>query len=100
MSNSHTGLPFPLSDRLQQALAGRGWVTRTVLAAELHASVREVRDAASQAGGAVLSGNAGLKLTIEATEAEVDDCCGRLSSQAMAMTKRTIETKAAWGSRS
>lgn len=90
-------LPFSLSDRLVRALAGRGWVTRAVLAAELRVSVREIRDAASQAGGAVLSGNAGIKLTAEATQDEVDGCCGRFSSQVSAMTRRIVETKAVWG---
>ena len=99
MSNSHTGLPFPLSDRLQQALVSRGWVTRAVLAAELRVSVREIRDAASQAGGAVLSGNAGIKLTSEATRDEVEDCCGRFSSQVSAMTRRIVETRAVWDAR-
>ena len=82
--------------QLERALIGRGWVTRAVLAAELRVSVREIRDAASQAGGAVLSGNAGIKLTSEATQGEVEDCCGRFRSQVSAMTKRIVETQAAW----
>lgn len=90
-------LPSPLSSQLTRALVGRGWVTRAVLAAELRVSVREIRDAASQAGGAVLSGNAGIKLTSEASQQEVDECCGRFSSQVSAMTRRIVETKAVWG---
>lgn len=89
-------LPFSLSERLTRALLGRGWVTRAVLAAELRVSVREIRDAASQAGGAVLSGNAGIKLTSEATQDEVDDCCGRFRSQVSAMTRRIVETQSVW----
>lgn len=96
MPESGMTLPFPLADRLKSTLAGRGWVTRSVLAAELHVSVREIRDAASQAGGAVLSGNAGIKLTSEATQDEVDECCGRFSSQVSAMTRRIVETRTAW----
>ena len=85
-----------LPERLQSALIGRGWVTRLVLAIELDASVREIRDAASQSGGAVLSGNAGIKLTSKATQWEVDDCCARFSSQVSAMTRRIVEMRAAW----
>ena len=96
-----TTLPFPLTlKRLQRTLEGRGWVTRAVLAAELGVSVRALRDAASESGGAVLSGNDGLKLTSEATQDEVDDCCGRFSSQVSAMTRRIVETRAVWESRS
>ena len=85
-----------LPERLQRALRGRGWVTRAVLAAELRASVRDIRDAASQAGGAVLSGNDGIKLTSEATQDEVDGCCGRFSSQVHAMSTRIVQTRAVW----
>ena len=96
MSNTHN-LPFPLTlKRLQRTLEGRGWVTRAVLAAELGVSVRVLRDAASESGGAVLSGNDGLKLTSEATHAEVEDCCGRFRSQVSAMSKRIIETQSVW----
>ena len=92
-----TTLPFPLTlKRLQRTLEGRGWVTRAVLAAELGVSVRVLRDAASESGGAVLSGNEGMKLTSEATQEEVEDCCGRFRSQVSAMTKRIVETQAVW----
>jgi hypothetical protein len=59
-------------------------------------SVREIRDAAQQSSGAILAGNDGLKLTVEATQDEVDECCGRFSSQVSAMTKRIVETRAVW----
>ena len=89
-------LPFSLSDQLQQALAGRGWVTRAVLAAELRVSVREIRDAANASGGAVLAGNDGLKLTADASQDELEGCCGRFRSQVSAMTRRIVETQSAW----
>ena len=92
-------LPFGNStDRLLTALQGRGWVKRADLALELGLSVREVRIAANEAQGAILAGNDGLKLTLEASQDEVDECCGRFSSQVSAMTTRIVETRAVWES--
>ena len=92
-------LPFlPLPDRLVTNLQGRGWVTRAVLAAELGASVREIRDAANASGGAILAGNDGLKLTVEASLEELEGCCGRFRSQVSAMTLRILQTRAVWQS--
>ena len=92
-------LPFlPPTDRLLAALQGRGWVLRSQLASELGLSIREVRIAANEAQGAILAGNEGLKLTLEASQDEVDECCGRFSSQVSAMTKRIVETRHVWES--
>ena len=93
-------LPFlPPTDRLLAALQGRGWVLRSQLALELGLPIREVRIAANEAQGAILAGNDGLKLTLEASQSEVDECCGRFSSQVSAMTKRIVETRAIWESK-
>ena len=91
-------LPFSLSDQLQRALAGRGWVTRAVLAGQLGVSERAIRDASNASGGAILAGNDGLKLTAEATRDEVNHCCGRFSSQVSTTVTRIIQTRAVWQS--
>lgn len=85
-----------LTDKLLAALQGRGWVTRAVLAAELRVSVRELKLAANAANGAILAGNEGLKLTAEATQDELEGCCGRFRSQVSAMTTRIVQTRAVW----
>ncbi len=91
-------LPFSPTDRLIAALRGRGWVRRADIAGELAWTVRQVRIAANESRGAILACNDGLKLTLEASQSEVDECCGRFSSQVSAMTKRIVEIRAVWES--
>jgi hypothetical protein len=81
---------------LETALRGRGWVHRADLALSLGVSIRAVRNAANEAHGAILSANQGLKLTCEASEAEVDECCGRFVSQIAEMSKRVVSTRMVW----
>lgn len=85
-----------LSVRLVQRLQGRGWVKREQLAKELYVSVRVIRAAASHAGGQILSGQRGLKLTIEANSEEVNECIGRMLSQVREMQRRLTETEKIW----
>ena len=85
-----------LSDSLVSALQDRQWVTRETLARELRVSVRAIRDAASQSRGRVICGNRGLKLTAEASDEEVDECCGRFTSQIHEMSRRVVEIRAVW----
>lgn len=86
-------------NRLMEALQGRQWVHREVLALSLGVSVRAVREAAKEAQGAILSGNRGLRLTVEASEDDVAECLGRFQSQVSEMVKRICATKAVWESR-
>lgn len=83
-------------DALISALAGRGWTHRADLALRCGVSIRAVRQAAQKAHGAILSANKGLKLTSEATEAEVEECCGRFVSQISEMSKRVVSTRLVW----
>ena len=83
-----------LSDSLVSALTGRQWVTREKLSHELRVSVRAIRDAASQSRGRVICGNRGLRLTVEASDEEVDECCGRFTSQIHEMSRRVVEIRA------
>lgn len=85
-----------LSSRLVHRLTGRGWVKREQLAKELYVSVRVIRAAASHAGGQILSGQRGLKLTIESNSEEVNECIGRMLSQVREMQRRLTETEKIW----
>lgn len=77
-----------LTERLVTALLGGSWCHRERLAQALGVSVRQVRDAASQSRGAVISGQQGLKLTAHATEAEFAEAIAQMSSQVHQMTTR------------
>lgn len=88
-----------LSVRLMRHLEARGWVRRDQLAREMNVKVRVIRSAASHAGGLVLSGSCGLKLTTEATHEEVTASCRRLRSQISEMQRRLVETEKVWHSR-
>ena len=90
--------PFSDTDRLLAALQGRGWVLRSELARELGLSIRAVRIAANEAQGAILAGNEGLKLTLEASQDELEECVGRFRSQVSAMTERIVKTREVWNS--
>lgn len=88
-----------LSARLVNALRLGTWRHRDELARSLGVSVRQIRDAANHAGGSVLSGQRGLKLTICATPDEVNDALGRFRSQIREMTRRALETETIWHKR-
>ena len=83
-----------LSNRLVLALEGRGWLTRDYIARQLDVSVRAIREAASLSNGRIICGNSGLKLTMDATDAEIDECVGRFRSQVSEMTRRIVEIRA------
>jgi hypothetical protein len=82
--------------QLVQRLADGRWHYRMDLAVGLGVSVRAIRDAASHAGGEVLSGQQGIKLTCCATPDELTDALGRLRSQVREMQRRLLETEQAW----
>lgn len=84
---------------LMSALEGLGWTHRAELALRLGVSIRAVREAARLAHGAILSGNDGLRLTKDATEDEVNECCGRFASQVSEMSARIVRTRAVWETR-
>lgn len=86
-------------DRLKQALAGRGWILRAQVALELGCAVRTVRKAAHEASGAILSSSLGLKLTVEASEDEINEALGRFTSQIHEMANRVAATRHVWDAR-
>lgn len=83
-------------ERLIDALRGRGWLHRHDVALLLSVSTRAVREAANQSCGAILSGPQGLRLTVEATEHELETCLGFFTSQIREMSKRVVETRYTW----
>lgn len=88
-----------LPAKLVNALRMGQWRHRDELARCLGVSVRQIRDAASSANGAILSGQLGLKLTICATENEYLESIGALASQVHQMTTRIVQTKAVFENR-
>lgn len=80
-----------LLPRFREALRGRGWVAGAVLARELGADLRALRDAAHESRGLVLGGNRGYCLTLEATLTEVQAVVRRFYSQSREMRERAME---------
>lgn len=83
-------------DRLKQALVGRGWILRAQIALELGCAVRTVRKAAHESSGAILSSSRGLKLTVDASEDEINEALGRFTSQIHEMSARVAATRDVW----
>lgn len=88
-----------LSSALLRALSDGRWHHREDLAKTLGVSVRAIRDAASHAGGEVISGQRGLKLTLCATPDELNESVGRCRSQIREMSRRMAETERVWHGR-
>lgn len=88
-----------LATKLVNALRMGTWRKREELARQLGVSVRAIRDAASQSNGEILSGQLGLKLTVCASQDELEDAIGRMVSQIHQMTRRVVATRFAWESR-
>jgi len=85
-----------LLPRVLSALRGRGWVGGRALAAELHADLRALRDAASHSSGEVLGGNRGYALLAETPVAEVHAVIARHLSQSREQRKRALEIERAF----
>ena len=85
--------------QLIQLLADGKWHHRDCLARQLGVHVRTVRDAVHHAAGEVISSNDGLKLTVCATQEEIDEAIGRARSQVSEMTKRIVATLHVWEAR-
>lgn len=79
------------SRRLMIALKGRGWVLRAQLEDRLGWTDRRIRKAASDSAGHVISGNAGYRLTREASPEEIRHARARLRSQAREELRRFIQ---------
>lgn len=77
-----------LPAKLVNALRMGQWVHREDLARRLGVSVRQIRDAAHESNGEIVSGQEGLKLTIFCTPLEVLDAEARMASQIHQMTER------------
>lgn len=78
-----------LPAKLVNALRMGQWVHREDLARRLGVSVRQIRDAAHESRGAIVSGYDGLKLTVCCTAEEVDDAEARFTSQIHEMQLRS-----------
>jgi hypothetical protein len=91
--------PADLPAQLVNALRFGMWRHREDLARTLGVSVRQIREAAHDCKGQVLSSQDGLKLTVCATSAELDAAIGRARSQVSEMTNRIVQTLAVWEAR-
>lgn len=85
-----------LPAKLVNALRLGTWRHREELARVLSVSVRQIRDAAHQSRGEILSSQNGLKLTVCATQDELDEAVGRARSQVSEMTNRIVATLDVW----
>lgn len=88
-----------LVSQLANALRLGSWRHRDELARSLGVSVRAIRDAASHANGEVISGQLGLKLTICATEDELEAALARAVHQIHEMAVRVVATRRIWAGR-
>lgn len=82
-------------DKLIAKLAGRGWQTAEQLGADTESKKRSLRAVAEESEGQIISGQRGYKLTIEATEAELDEI-DWLRSQGKKMVRRWAKTRRVW----
>jgi hypothetical protein len=82
---------------LVDALRGAGWRKAPQLERELDVDARTIRALASSADGAVISGQKGYHLTVEADLNEVRHAVARLRSQAAEMNRRARRTEAERG---
>ena len=76
-------------------LRGAGWVNAKLLARLTGYDDRKLRAVANASDGRVISGNAGYKLTKEATNEEINECVGRLKAQADKMVMRIVSIERA-----
>ena len=91
--------PADLPSQLINALRFGTWRNREELARVLGVSVRQIREAAHESRGEVLSSQLGLKLTVCATPAEYEEAQGRFASQVHQMTERIAATRHVWEQR-
>ena len=80
-----------LLPRFLAALRARGWVAGAILAQELGADLRTLRDAAHESGGRILGGQRGYCITTQASLEDVTATVNRLYSQAREMRERAVE---------
>jgi hypothetical protein len=73
------------------------WVSAAGITAQLGINDRAIRAAAAASDGRIISGQAGYKLTANATAAEIAAFTGPMRSQAAKMLARACEAEAAWG---
>lgn len=78
-----------LPAKLVNALRLGQWIHREDLARRLGVSVRQIRDAAHESNGAIVSGQLGLRLTVCCLPSEIDDAEARFSSQIHEMQLRS-----------
>lgn len=91
-ANGRGGPPI-VEERLQlflRTLRGLGWVRCARLEQVLGLNERQIRRLAELAGGRVISGQRGYRLTVEATGEECAHAERWLHSQARQMTARAI----------
>ena len=67
-----------------------GWITGRHLQTLLRLSERKIRQLAQLSDGLIITGNSGYKHIALATVAEIEECLGRLESQAGEMHRRAI----------
>lgn len=91
--------PADLPARLVNALRLGRWIHREQLARILGVSVRQVKQAAAQSNGQVLSGQLGLCLTVCATPEEVEAALGAMASQVHETSQRIVATRFVFESR-
>ena len=90
------------SQFLMRSLSRFAWRLSVVLAAArypaltLEAARREMRQAAEQSEGHIISGQRGYKLTRKATEGEARHAIAWLRSQARKTEKRAADIEAVW----
>jgi hypothetical protein len=82
-------------DKLIEKLAGRGWMTAEQLGATTESQKRSLRAVGEESEGQIISGQKGYKLTIEATEAELNEV-DWWRSQGKKMVRRWAKTRRVW----
>ena len=85
--------------RLINALRGRGWVTRRVLARELLLTERRFRAIAHASGGQIIGSDLGYRLTMEASPSDLSAATGRIRAQIAQEYQRILEIERVWHAR-
>jgi hypothetical protein len=82
-------------EKLIARLHGHGWQTAEQLGATTESQKRSLRAIGEESEGQIISGQRGYKLTIEATESELD-AVDWWRSQGKKMVRRWAKTRRVW----
>jgi hypothetical protein len=79
-------------DKIMARLVDGQWHSAYELSMATGIQKRSIRDVAQRSDGEIISGNSGYKLTCHATDSEIYEFVGRMTSQINLMRERTKNT--------